>query len=1120
MTIFTATKTKGSQVAARAKYFEGEQKDQAGYDDYYLNAGSDTQSARFIGGALGVAGIKEGQEPKPGDYEKLFNGYRIDNGADFLDESKRKDLSNNNRVHGFSTAFSLDKSISLFYAASDKEVQAKILEAMHDAAEDTINFGEDHGKFVTRRGKAGGGGREAVKVMAASYAHITSRSVDGLPPDPQLHVHLEIANYVLAEDGSILSLDAYNSLFKRQGELRALYDVAFYRRLEEAGVDLKTFQNDFLGYGLETVAVSEEQVLAHSKRRQQLIDALGGKLHASAEEKAKANLLSRESKDYDIDYDELHEGWKESIGEIDLNAEGSRKPPTLLEVEHVLFKGRSVTTMDHLERTAAQLAIGDPRGLEAVEEKQKEIIRELGIMYCRDEDKITTKDFVLMEGELLRYAIRQRYNKIHDLDNELVKAAIERFQSSKRQELRSKGVDSQFILNKEQERAVYHLSKTGFAIMQGAAGTGKSATLGAVQEVYKSAGYTVTGVAPSGKAADGLDHDGIDNAQTIHKLLIQIEKGEKKLSDKDLIIFDEAGMADTRTLHAISYYAEKAGAKLIKTGDGQQLEAVGSASSFSMLSDDNAAGATELIEIARQKTEIDRTIAKAWLSGGPGEAWQMAKKREYEDGRTQVLACGVLDDPDPDDAEEVKDHAASVDALATMTRDTEATALEKAAQGYLADLRKDEASGGIGESVLLLADTRGDVRALNESVRNARIEAGEVNDDEGLDFRFDLGRGKFRDERLAPGDRVMFRRSDKEMGVVNGTTGKVISRTEVTDKEGNKKKALNVQLDDGSITSVSTDYMGLELSYATTVHKSQGMTVNISHYLAADIASRRAAYVASTRARFMHTTYLDANNAGKIEKNVKEFKSKETAITAVQAGFEQVAIQEYELLYESLLESGASEHELKEIQARIDSLRESAIAREKAALVPDSLAWVVQDGGFSQLSETDQDKARDAHTEWQSRNPERHTFDLYQYVSYVQEKHKNENNLRVEKPAPERKPDEVEMPPVDIKSNAISAPKHGIITLIELSGERIGEGITEEEFMEEVEEKRENQKLKEKSINETETPDEKPSTQTPFISDLKKKKKDSDKNAWSVEKKEQRQRDESAVIQSSGPELG
>ncbi|MDD8275824.1 conjugal transfer protein TrbL [Escherichia coli] len=50
-----------------------------------------------------------------------------------------------------------------------------------------------------------------------------------------------------------------------------------------------------------------------------------------------------------------------------------------------------------------------------------------------------------------------------------------------------------------------------------------------------------------------------------------------------------------------------------------------------------------------------------------------------------------------------------------------------------------------------------------------------------------------------------------------------------------------------------------------------------------------------------------------------------------------------------------------------------------------------QTGGFDGLSSEDQEEARHAHAEWQERDPEKHTFDVEDYVSYAQERQQERN---------------------------------------------------------------------------------------------------------------------------------
>ncbi|EJR0962612.1 conjugal transfer protein TrbL [Vibrio parahaemolyticus] len=50
-----------------------------------------------------------------------------------------------------------------------------------------------------------------------------------------------------------------------------------------------------------------------------------------------------------------------------------------------------------------------------------------------------------------------------------------------------------------------------------------------------------------------------------------------------------------------------------------------------------------------------------------------------------------------------------------------------------------------------------------------------------------------------------------------------------------------------------------------------------------------------------------------------------------------------------------------------------------------------QTGGFDGLSSEEQEKARQAHAEWQECDPEKHIFDVKDYVSYAQERRQERN---------------------------------------------------------------------------------------------------------------------------------
>jgi hypothetical protein len=143
-------------------------------------------------------------------------------------------------------------------------------------------------------------------------------------------------------------------------------------------------------------------------------------------------------------------------------------------------------------------------------------------------------------------------------------------------------------------------------------------------------------------------------------------------------------------------------------------------------------------------------------------------------------------------------------------------------------------------SRLVLAHRRVDVAALNDAIRDARQERGELTGE--LVYQTSEGARAF-----APGDRLLFRENNRELGVKNGMLGTV---------ERAEEDRLTVRLDTakgpglGRAVEVSTaDYAAVDHGYATTIHKAQGATVDRAYVLASKSMDRHLTYVSLTRHR-------------------------------------------------------------------------------------------------------------------------------------------------------------------------------------------------------------------------------------------------------------------------------
>jgi ATP-dependent exoDNAse (exonuclease V) alpha subunit len=250
----------------------------------------------------------------------------------------------------------------------------------------------------------------------------------------------------------------------------------------------------------------------------------------------------------------------------------------------------------------------------------------------------------------------------------------------------------------------------------------------------------------------------------------------------------------SRQMERVLSAADLAGAKVVLVGDAEQLQAIEAGAAFRALTERH--GAAEITEIRRQR-----------------EGWQREATRELATGRTG----DALDRYE----------------AAGMVRGHET---REAARSALVDGWDCVRQARPEASQLMLAHTRADVAELNQLARGRMRDAGVL----GADQMVQTERGE---RAFAAGDRVMFLRNERSMGVRNGTLG-TLERIEGS--------SLTVRLDGADRRQVQfnlKDYAQIDHGYASTIHKSQGVTVDHGHLLASDGLDRHAAYVGMSRHR-------------------------------------------------------------------------------------------------------------------------------------------------------------------------------------------------------------------------------------------------------------------------------
>ena len=430
----------------------------------------------------------------------------------------------------------------------------------------------------------------------------------------------------------------------------------------------------------------------------------------------------------------------------------------------------------------------------------------------RGEDRFTSRSMIETERRLEKATIKLDAGRRHGVSRAIQEKALARAEA--------RGL----ALSGEQRGALEHVTNSrGLSSVIGYAGTGKSAMLGVAHEAWRSAGYEVRGAALSGIAAENLESGSGISSRTIASMERQWAQDRELLTDRSVLVIDEAGMVGTRQMERVISEAEKRGAKVVLVGDPEQLQAIEAGAAFRSIAERH--GSVEIMQVRRQNEEWQREATRDLATGRTGEA-----VLAYEQaGHVHVAASR---------------EAAREALVGQWDRDRQ---------------RNPEASR------IILTHTNDEVGELNQAARGKMREAGVL----GEDIALKVERGE---RAFAPGDRVMFFRNERSMGVKNGSLGTLRSVSPFS---------MAVTLDDGrSVAFDLKDYADIDHGYAATIHKAQGMTVDRVQVLATPGLDRHGAYVALSRHRAevdLHYGKDDFADRSKLVRALSRDRSKDMA---------------------------------------------------------------------------------------------------------------------------------------------------------------------------------------------------------------------------------------------------
>lgn len=826
----------GSAGKNAADYYE-----RLAAEDYYSAGGE--PPGRYIGGqsaSLALIGMVQ-----QGDLGELFAGYHPRTG---------ESLSNNSGDHhkpGYDLCFSAPKSVSVLWSAVGEGERREIAVAQQRAVERAIAYAEQSGAFVQRSGHAGKI-RTSFKegVVAATFEHSTSRNLD-----PQLHTHAIVLN--ISQNGKRIDFDT--SFTK---EIGAAYRVELAHELRSLGYSI-----DYDRFSFKISGVSKDLERDLSTRRREIEKALSERGLNSAAASEVAALGSRQKKQI-IDRNELFKNAREIAQEHGFEIE----------------KCRGVTELSWKQENFLRLAFDQNSTLSATQLRAKLLESCQGI--CDSREALEKLGIALAAGDLLRLKtddqkIRYTSREMREIEKEMANRAVA-MKSKLTHAVREASIleaSRKRTLTQEQETALRHVTGAGqISMIQGIAGSGKSYMLGTARESWEAEGYRVQGAALSGKAAQGLQEGSGIESQTLHGLFLDIEHGKKTLTNRDVLVVDEAGMVGSRMTCQLLKYAQDAGAKVVLVGDSRQLQAIDAGGAFRALQ--KHVGCEYIDQIFRQR-----------------EAWMQQATHDFADGMSKKALLAY----------------AKAEMVHIQTTKNES--IHRIAEDYLANtsMNKDK---------LILATTRADVRLINAMVRKLR----DMSD--GFDFKSE----KEDKIQFAEDDRILFTKNDKQLKVKNGTLGTILQI-----EKANDRTKLVVLTDEGrKISFCNTDYAHVQHGYAVTTHKAQGVSVECTYALAGGtMQNREMSYVMFSRHKTDCNIYFSQKDCE--TKVLREAQATERMLEyaqqiAIKKGIEAPTAVDFLTVREWLNTNSSQKLEIRDIEQISGLSQEEVMAIEAEAV--------------------------------------------------------------------------------------------------------------------------------------------------------------------------------------------
>lgn len=376
-------------------------------------------------------------------------------------------------------------------------------------------------------------------------------------------------------------------------------------------------------------------------------------------------------------------------------------------------------------------------------------------------------------------------------------------------------------LSDKQYEAVQRACEENLLIITGGPGTGKTTIINTILKIAFNFGMSVSLAAPTGKAAKRLSEACNAEAKTLHRLLrldIISESDEYTYSkdtneplEADIVIVDEVSMVDL-SLMSVLLKSLKRNAKLILAGDADQLPSVGAGNVLKDIITSGKFPTITLTEVFRQAQE------------------SMIVTNAHRINSGEMPICNIKE----------KDFF----FMPRTTQDAPSTIADLCAKRLPASYSYNP----LRDIQVLCPSRKGQTGTI---ALNSTLQQHLNPPQKGKREK------KYGDVIFRTGDKVMqvknnynipFTKGDTEgMGIYNGDIGIIIDIDL-------KRSVMIIEFDDERLVEYEFAWLDeLELSYALTVHKSQGcefkaVILSVSP-VAPMLCVRNLLYTAVTRAR-------------------------------------------------------------------------------------------------------------------------------------------------------------------------------------------------------------------------------------------------------------------------------